>query len=178
MNPMQFFLYFLEGYNLILLKKNIQVVAPIDGKVIDLSEMDDRVFSQRLAGEGVAIASTGDTVVAPVGGKISFMFKTNHAFVITTANGIQVLVHIGIDTLNLHGEGFKNIKGMGDTVKPGDEILKLDRKFIEGKGCCLIVPILITKPEEVEFLEMNVGHLVKAGQDNIMKYKLAKNKEF
>ena len=161
-----------------LLKKNIQVLAPIDGKVIDLSQVEDRVFSQRLAGEGVAIASTGDTVVAPVGGKISFMFKTNHAFVITTANGIQVLVHIGTDTLNLHGEGFKNLKDMGDTVKPGDEILKLDRSFIEGKGCCLVVPVLITKPEDVEFLEMNIGNLVKAGQETIMRYKLVKNKGF
>ncbi|MDV3425900.1 MAG: PTS glucose transporter subunit IIA [Bacillota bacterium] len=161
-----------------LLKKNIQVMAPIDGKVIDLSEVDDRVFSQRLAGDGVAIASTGDTVVAPVGGKISFMFKTNHAFVITAANGVQVLVHIGTDTLNLHGEGFKNLKEMGDTVKIGDEILKLDRNFIEEKGCCLVVPVLITKPEEVEFLQMNIGDLVRAGQETIMRYKLVKNKEF
>lgn len=175
---MQFFLYIFGGVILDLLKKNIQVIAPIDGKVIDLSEVDDRVFSQRLAGDGVAIASTGDTVVAPVGGKISFMFKTNHAFVITTANGIQVLVHIGTDTLNLHGEGFENLMNMGDTVKAGDKILKLDRNFIEGKGCCLVVPVLITKPDEVEFLEMNIGDLVKAGEETIMKYKLAKNKEF
>lgn len=161
-----------------LLKKNIKVISPINGKVIDLSEVDDQVFSQRLAGDGVAIASTGDTVVAPVGGKISFMFKTNHAFVITTANGIQVLVHIGTDTLNLHGQGFKNLKEMGDTVKIGDEILKLDRNFIEEKGCCLVVPVLITKPDEVEFLQMNIGDLVKAGEDTIMRYKLVKNKEF
>lgn len=161
-----------------LLKKNVQVIAPIDGKVIDLSEVDDRVFSQRLAGDGVAIVSTGDTVVAPVGGKISFMFTTNHAFVITAANGIQVLVHIGTDTLNLHGEGFKNLKEMGDAVKPGDEIIKLDRNFIEGKGCCLVVPVLIIKPDEIEFLQMNIGDLVKAGQQTIMRYKLVKNKEF
>jgi glucose-specific phosphotransferase system IIA component len=171
-------LFIFGGVILNLLKKNIQVVAPIDGKVIDLSEVEDRVFSERLAGDGVAIASTGDTVVAPLGGKISFMFTTNHAFVITTANGVQVLVHIGIDTLNLHGEGFKRLKEIGDTVKAGDEILRLDRSFIEGKGCCLIVPVLITKPEEVEFLEMNIGDIVKAGQDTIMKYKFIKNKDF
>ena len=161
-----------------LLKRTIQVISPIDGKVIDLSQVDDRVFSQRLAGEGVAIESTGDTVVAPVGGKISFMFKTNHAFVITTTNGIHVLVHIGTDTLNLHGEGFKNVKKMGDTVKAGDEILKLDRDFIESKGCCLVVPVLITKPDDVEFLEMNIGNLVRAGNETIMSYKVVKNKEF
>lgn len=161
-----------------LLRKNIEITAPIDGKVIDLSQVDDRVFSERLAGDGVAIASTGDIVVAPVGGKISFKFTTNHAFVITAANGVQVLVHIGIDTLNLHGEGFKSLKEIGDTVKAGDGILELDRSFIEGKGCNLVVPVLITKPEEVEFIEMNIGNLVKAGEDTIIKCKYIKNKDF
>lgn len=161
-----------------MLKKNTDVVSPVDGKVIDLSEVEDIVFSQRLAGDGVAIVSTGDTIVAPVGGKISFIFKTNHAFVITTGNGVEVLVHIGTDTLNLHGDGFKRLREMGETVKPGDPILKIDRSFIEGKGCCLVVPVLIPKAQEVEFLEMNIGKVVIAGQDTIMKYKVVKNKEF
>lgn len=100
-------------------KKSIK--SPISGKVIELSKIQDGVFSQKIMGEGVAIDSTGDIVYAPINGKIVVVAETKHAFVIELENGMELLIHVGLDTVNLKGEGFEVLVSMGEQVKGGNK---------------------------------------------------------
>lgn len=153
------------------LKKSYKLVAPIDGKVIDLSEVPDQVFAEKMAGDGIAIDTTGSTIVAPADGRISMIFKTNHAFGITLSNGAEILVHIGLDTVALDGEGFERIAQEGQDVKAGDTIIKIDREFIASKGYSLVTPVLITNPDIFKDIVGSIGINVKAGNDEVLTYK-------
>jgi glucose-specific phosphotransferase system IIA component len=153
-------------------KKNYKLVAPIDGKVVDLSEVPDQVFAERMAGDGVAIETTGDTIVAPIDGRLGMIFKTNHAFGIIAGNGVEILVHIGLDTVALEGEGFIRIADEGQEVKAGDPIIKINRQEIVSRGYSLITPVLITNPDNVKELTASLGAEVRAGKDEILTYKI------
>ncbi len=154
-----------------LFKKTLNLVAPISGKVIDLSEVPDETFSKRLVGNGVAIDSTGDLVVAPADGELVLIFRTNHAFAIRTDDGIELLIHVGIDTVELEGEGFERIGVEGTKVKAGDPILKINRSIMEEKGLSLITPVLITLPMGVEDIDFPLNKTVECGKDIVVKYK-------
>jgi glucose-specific phosphotransferase system IIA component len=153
-------------------KKDYELLAPIDGKVIDLSLVPDSVFSERIAGDGVAIDSTGDLVVAPVDGNISLIFRTNHAFGMMLSNGAEIIVHIGIDTVELDGYGFERLKEEGSKVKAGDPIIKINRKQILDKGFSLITPVLITNPNIATDINYKTGIDVKAGKNTLFTYKI------
>lgn len=154
-------------------KKNSKLVAPVDGKVIDLSQVPDPVFAQKMAGDGVAIDTTGDTIVAPCDGELSLIFNTNHAFAITLKDGVELLVHIGIDTVSLNGEGFERLAEQGTTVKAGTPIIKINRDVITSRGLSLITPVLITNPDVVKDLKAeSVGSTVTAGNNTVLTYKI------
>lgn len=153
------------------LKKELKLIAPIDGSTIDLSNVPDPVFSQKMAGDGAAINSTGDVVVAPCDGELTLIFKTNHAFAMSLDNGIELLVHIGIDTVSLNGEGFERLIEPGQTVKAGTPIIKINRQIIEEKNLSLITPVLITNPDSVKSIKPIINEKVTAGNDTIIIYK-------
>lgn len=153
-------------------KKSFKLVAPMDGKVIDLSKVPDEVFSERLVGDGVAVDSTGDIIVAPADGILKMIFKTNHAFAVVLENGAEILVHIGLDTVELDGYGFERIAEEGKKVKAGDPIIKINRQAIKEKGCSLITPVLITNMEIVKELNVNLDKDVRAGVDVVVTYKM------
>jgi PTS system D-glucosamine-specific IIA component/PTS system glucose-specific IIA component len=153
-------------------KKAHNLIAAVDGKVIDLSQVPDQVFAERLAGDGAAIDAVGDTIVAPADGTISLIFRTNHAFGINLDDGVELLVHIGLDTVALEGLGFERIAEEGQKVKAGDPIIKIDREFIISKGYSLITPILITNPDIAKDLKSCIGDNVKAGRDIMISYKI------
>lgn len=153
------------------LKKSYKLVAPVDGKVVDLAEVPDQVFAEKMAGDGVAIDTTGSTIVSPADGQISMIFKTNHAFGITLSNGAEILVHIGLDTVALDGEGFERIAQEGQEVKAGDTIVKINRELITSKGYSLITPVLVTNPDIFKDITGNIGVNVKAGSDEVLTYK-------
>lgn len=153
------------------LKKSFKLVAPIDGKVVELSEVPDPVFAEKMAGDGVAIESTGDVIVAPCDGVLSMIFKTNHAFGLTMDNGTELLVHIGIDTVALEGKGFERVASEGQSVKAGDPVVKINREEILEKGYSLITPVLVTNMDNVKELNGNIGAEVKAGYDEILSFK-------
>lgn len=153
------------------LKKSFELIAPVDGKVIDLSKVPDQVFAEKMAGDGVGIESTGDVVVAPADGTIALIFKTNHAFAMTLNNGAEVLVHIGIDTVELNGEGFERLVEQGKEVKAGEAVIKLNRELIESKGYSLVTPIIITNSDEVKDISYNTDIVAKAGKDVVVTYK-------
>ena len=128
--------------------KEFSLVSPIQGRAFPLSEVADPVFSQKMAGDGVAIDPTGDIVVAPADGELTLVFKTKHAFALTLTNGAEILVHIGIDTVSLKGEGFEQLATEGTNVKAGTPIIKIDRQFIKSKGFSLVTPVLITNTDD------------------------------
>ena len=155
------------------LKKNKDIVAPVSGKVIDLSEVPDEVFAQRLAGDGVAILPTGNEIVAPADGVLTLLFNTGHAFAITLKNGVELLVHIGIDTVALNGKGFTKLVEQGIKVKAGMPIVRIDEEAVEAAGYSLITPVLITNPEIIKDLTGAVGETAVAGETQIIDYKMA-----
>lgn len=155
-----------------IFRKNFSLMAPIDGEVIDLSDVPDQVFSERLVGDGAAINSTGDLIVAPAEGTLTLIFRTNHAFAMALNNGIEVLVHIGLDTVELNGRGFERIATEGQFVKAGDPIIKIDRQLILDNGCSLVTPIIITNGDLIKELKHQRGNVVKAGADEVVTYKM------
>ena len=144
-------------------KKESKFVAPIDGKVMNLSDVPDPVFAEKMAGDGVAIDTTGDTIVAPCDGELTLVFKTNHAFAMTLSNGVELLVHIGIDTVSLNGEGFEALVETGQMVKKGDPMLKLDLEYLNANAPSMVSPILCTELEENQSIRLIADGAVKAG---------------
>ena len=159
------------------LKKNkrnssLSFVAPVTGKTIDLSDIPDPVFAQKMAGDGLGIDSTGDVIVAPCDGDLTLVFKTKHAFAMTLENGIEILVHIGIETVSLNGEGFEQLVEQGTTVKAGTPIIKIDREFIKSKGLSLVTPVLITNPDITKSIDAKIGIDVVAGETTVLEYSI------
>ena len=148
----------------------LRLVSAVSGKSIPLSEVPDEVFAQKMAGDGIAIDSTGDTVVAPADGELTLVFKTKHAFALTLDNGIELLVHIGIETVGLNGEGFEQLVEQGTKVKAGTPIIKFDREFIKSKGLSLITPILITNPDSAKSINTIENVETVAGETVVIEY--------
>ncbi|WP_195236970.1 PTS sugar transporter subunit IIA [Romboutsia sp. 1001285H_161024_C4] len=153
-------------------KKNLALKAPISGKVIDLCNVPDEVFSNKMLGDGVAIDTTGDVVVAPCDGTIELIMDTNHAFAMKSNDGLELLVHVGIDTVTLKGQGFKLLRKVGDKVTAGTPILELDRQIFIDNNISLITPVIITNNDALKELNSMIGLDVKHGDDNIIEYKL------
>ncbi|MEQ8155023.1 MAG: PTS glucose transporter subunit IIA [Clostridiaceae bacterium] len=151
--------------------KEIKLIAPVSGKTIDLSQVPDEVFAQKMAGDGVAIDTSDDLIVAPADGELTLIFKTNHAFAMTLSDGTEILVHIGLDTVSLEGAGFTSLVKQGSKVKAGTPIIKIDREFIKSKGISLITPVLITNPDTLKSLNPIIGENVEAGKNIILYYK-------
>ncbi len=150
-----------------LKRKTREVKAPADGQVITLEEVDDEVFSSKMAGDGVAIIPVGDTFCAPISGKITKIFSTNHAFSIKSRQDLEVLVHIGLETVALQGKGFERLANEGDEVNAGDPIIKADLNYIKEHAKDIVTPILITDESKFDKIEKNI-RIVKSG-DVIME---------
>lgn len=153
-------------------KSNISILAPIAGKTISLENVPDPVFSQKIIGDGVAIDSTGNTVVSPCNGTISAIMKYGNAFAITLENGVNLLIHVGLDTINLKGKGFTKLANVGDIVKAGTPILKIDKHFIESQGISLITPVIITNIDTVKNMNTLIGKSVIEGKNEILTCKI------
>lgn len=149
---------------------SLKLVAPVSGKAIPLSEVPDPVFAQKMAGDGMAIMPTADVVVAPADGELTLLFGTKHAFAMTLANGLEILVHIGVDTVGLNGEGFEALAEQGQKVKAGTPIIKIDRDFITSKGLSLATPVLITNVTETKSISPVESGDVVAGETTVVAY--------
>lgn len=150
--------------------KEFNLLAPVQGKALPLSEVADPVFAQKMAGDGVAIEPTGDIIVAPADGELALVFKTKHAFALTLANGAEILVHIGLDTVSLNGEGFEQLAEEGTKVKAGTPIIKIDRQFIKSKGLSLVTPVLITNIDAFASITPIENIDTIAGETIVIKY--------
>ena len=148
------------------------LVAVADGDIIPLSEVPDPVFAEKMAGDGAAIMIKGDTVVAPADGELTLVFQTKHAFALKLSNGLELLVHIGVDTVSLNGEGFQQLVEAGKTVKAGTPIIKIDRDFILSKGLSLATPVLITNVDAAKSITAVETGSVVAGKDIVVNYEV------
>lgn len=151
--------------------RNSVLVAPVTGRCVDLSTVPDEMFSTRAMGDGVAFVYDGDTIVAPCNGEISVVAETNHAVGLTTDDGMEVLIHIGVDTVALKGKGFQALVKTGDKVKVGTPLLKVDRKFLDEQGINLITSMVVTNEDELA--ENKIGQVdrdVVAGKTSVIEY--------
>ncbi|WP_342042105.1 beta-glucoside-specific PTS transporter subunit IIABC [Bacillus sp. OTU2372] len=121
-----------------------EVASPLKGKVIPLNQVEDAAFSSEVMGKGVAIEPSEGKVVSPVNGVVTTLFKTKHAVGITSDNGVEILIHVGMDTVKLEGEHFTAHINQGDTVKAGDLLVEFDIAKIKAAGCEVTTPIIIT----------------------------------
>lgn len=145
--------------------KMTSVVSPLDGDVIELKEVDDEVFASGVTGKGVAIVPTNNVVVSPVEGTVSVLFPSKHAVGITTKDGVELLVHIGLNTVMLNGEGFTAFVKQGDKVVCGQKLLEFDKEFILSKGYSLQSPVLVTNADQFSDIVMNKNQTVKTGEE-------------
>lgn len=133
---------------------NKKVYSPMNGKVIQLKEVNDVTFSDNLLGKGAAIIPNEGKVVAPCDGKIDVFFETGHAIGITTSTGIELLIHVGLETVNLNGKYFTPQVKVGEEVKKGDTLLLFDLTKIIAEGYDVTTPIVVTNSND--FMEINV----------------------
>ena len=125
-------------------KKGVDLLAPLNGTIIPLEEVPDPVFSQKMMGEGVAIQPTGGHVYAPFSGEIIMITPTKHAIAIRSKSGVEVLIHIGLETVSLKGEGFKLVVKEGEHVESGQLLIEVDWAFLEEHAESTITPIIVT----------------------------------
>ena len=122
----------------------IELHAPIEGTAVALSDVPDPIFAAGKLGEGVAIEPTGTTVVAPAAGKVAATYPSGHAVGLKLENGIELLIHVGLDTVNLDGKGFSVKVAKGDVVAAGDTLIEFDPEVIKDAGYPLITPVIVT----------------------------------
>lgn len=134
-------------------KDQVPFVSPLQGRVMPLTEVQDKVFSQGLMGEGFAVDLTSGDVVAPYTGEIVMTFPTKHAYGIKRNDGLEVLIHLGMDTVELDGQGFECLVKVGDRVKQGQLIAKIDLDYVKSQKKSLVSPVVITSGEHVKLMD-------------------------
>lgn len=146
----------------------IVVTAPLSGKVISITEVPDPVFSGKMMGDGAAILPEDGKIYAPIDGTLTTIAPTQHAFGYTGENGQEVLVHVGLETVGLNGEGFTVHKKAGDKVKAGDLVAEVDLEFLKNKGLNTVTPVVICGGADGAAIEM-VGSEVSGGKSPILE---------
>lgn len=126
----------------------IVLASPVKGKAVPLGEVSDPIFSEELLGKGIAVIPTEGKIYAPADGEVTMIFDTLHAVSLTNVEGVEILIHVGIDTVNLKGEGFKSHIKAGDQVKKGDLLLTVDLDVIKNAEYDTITPIIISNSDD------------------------------
>ena len=147
------------------LNVSTELVSPLAGELLPLSEVKDEVFSSGAMGEGVAVEPSEGVLHAPADGKVVMTFPTGHAIGMKTSDGAEILMHIGMDTVNLQGHGFETLVAKGDEVKAGDELVKFDIDAIHAKGYVVTTPIVVTNSKDYEKITVVSQSNVKVGQE-------------
>ena len=143
--------------------QKMTVMLPIDGKVIPLEQLPDETFASAILGPGCGIEPTGDTVYAPFDGTVNQVASTLHAVGLTSEDGIEILIHVGMDTVEMQGKGFKALVKVGDKVKAGTPLLKVDLDAIRAAGHPTATAIIVTNGDDMGELKMLAEGDVLAG---------------
>lgn len=144
---------------------NEEIISLVNGELMDISEVPDEVFSTKLMGDGFAIKSNDGDIYSPVSGTVGVIFPTKHAIIIETETGREVLIHLGIETVKLEGKGFDVFVEVGQKVKAGDKLVKMDLDYIEKNATSTISPVVFTNLEGSEKISIKAGP-IKAKEAN------------
>ncbi len=123
---------------------NTKIASALTGKIVNIENVPDQVFSQKMMGDGVAIEPTEGKVVSPINATVETIFPTKHAIGLKGEDGLELLIHVGLDTVNLKGEGFTAHVQSGDKVKAGDVLVEFDLEYIRANAPSTITPIIVT----------------------------------
>lgn len=145
-----------------------EVYSPLNGECVPLSEVNDPTFSEEILGKGVAIIPYDGKVVSPVNGTVEMIFDTLHAVALTSDDGTEILIHVGLDTVKLNGKHYKAIAKNGDTVKVGDVLIEFEPEAIKAEGFDIITPVIISNSGDYGDILTITSQAVKAG-DSIIK---------
>ena len=126
------------------------ILQPLEGEVVPLDVVPDPVFSQKMIGDGFAVKPTNGTVVSPVDGEVISVFPTKHAVSLKSTGGREILIHVGLETVGLNGEGFTSFVSDGQSVKKGQKLLEVDFESIKDKVPSIITPVIFTNLAENE----------------------------
>lgn len=143
--------------------KEKDILASVDGKLIPIEDVKDPVFSKRMMGDGFAIESVGNEISACCDAKVTMVFPSNHAIGLTCDDGMEILIHIGIDTVNEDGKGFTLLTQANTKVSAGDPLVQIDRPYLQEKGYDLTVMMIFTNAQAYDDFAIAYGKDVKMG---------------
>ena len=147
------------------------LLAPVSGNVVALDAVPDEAFASKAVGEGLAIKPTGKVVVAPAAGTVVKIFDTNHAFCLETSSGVEVVVHMGLDTVALGGKGFTRLVEEGAMVSAGQPVLEMDLDFLNANARSMISPVVVSNSEDFVGLTLLATGAVVAGETPLYEVK-------
>lgn len=154
-------------------QKEFEMKAVADGSVVPMTEASDAVFSSLALGNGVVIRPAGNVVVAPADGTITVtMENSNHAVGMELEGGIEILIHIGVDTVNLKGEGFTALVNAQEKVQAGTELIRFDREALEAKGYCMEVMQIVMESETASRVQYETNMEAKAGETVVARWQV------
>lgn len=142
----------------------LELGAPVAGEAVEVKEVPDPTFGEEILGKGIAVKPTGNQVVAPCDATVDMMFDTGHAVSLTADNGAEILIHVGLETVNLKGEHFTVKAKSGDKVKAGQVLIEFDREAIEAAGYNTITPMVICNSDKYSTITPYVGKTVATGE--------------
>ncbi|QQZ10184.1 PTS sugar transporter subunit IIA [Heyndrickxia vini] len=130
--------------------KSITLTAPFNGKAVSIEEVPDQVFSEKMMGDGMAIIPSDGTLVSPIDGEVVDVFPTKHAITLRSKEGVELLIHMGLETVNLKGEGFDILITGGAKISKGDSLAKFDIEKVKELGYKVITPIVLLNGDDFE----------------------------
>lgn len=148
-----------------------ELLSPVSGEVVELQQVPDEAFASKAVGDGIAIKPTSNIVLSPAAGTIVKIFNTNHAFCLETEKGAEIVVHMGLDTVALDGQGFKRLIEEGSEVAAGQPVLEMDLDFLNANVRSMISPVVCSNVEDFGCLEIKAKGQVIAGQTLLYEIK-------
>lgn len=152
-------------------RSNEELMAMVDGMSIPLEQVNDPAFAEKTLGDGIAIVPEKNVIVSPCDGTLTLVAPTKHAFGMERADGLELMVHIGIDTVALDGEGFEIHAEVGAAVKKGQPIISYDEQVMKEHGIDMTTMLILLNYEDYEILEMKHDVHVQSGKDTVITYR-------
>lgn len=144
-------------------KKEMSLVSPANGQIIPMDQVEDEVFAAKMMGDGFAVIPEDGNIVSPCDGEVVNVFKTKHAVIIRDEFGLELIIHVGLDTVKLGGEGFKVMVNENMTVKKGDPLITVDLDLLKSRDIPAVTPVVITNMDIVKSIDVTEGP-AEAGQ--------------
>ena len=153
-------------------RKEKKLLAAADGSAVSLTDVHDEAFASGILGVGFAIAPSVGRIYSPISGTVQGIVASRHAYTLLGDDGLDVLVHVGIDTVELGGNGFLSMVSIGDTVKEGDVIARADLDVIRKAEKPTVIPVLVTNPDALGSRDFTYGKVL-GGKSEVMRYRLS-----